>query len=323
MNTNILRVIAILLFIGAIFFGWYGYQISKPQPVSLPTPQVTTVPQVVASRAITAGEMLKASDLSVKQVSRFNNAGFNSPQEVIGHIVNSNIESGAPLLTTNLMQLGPAAALLKSGERAVAIKVDEVAGVGGFIKPGDYVDVLLFAHDDRDAKRHSMAQVVLSGLRVISYGEEIQSEDKSNDASGDNDARSASSIKNPLEDNQSKTKAGTARSAVLVVKDADTTKLMLAASIGQLRLALRGEEPTQVATDSNMVAHANQAPTHFMRSDELLQGGVESKPPEIKRPANISSTGSGKAGSTSKAKPSVVIVHYGDKTEKVVVKGAK
>lgn len=328
MNTNILRVVAILLFVGAIFFGWYGYKISKPQPVNLPVPKVVTVPQVVTTRAISAGEILKDSDLGVQQVGRFNSLGFSSPQEVIGRVVNSNIESGATLLMNNFQQLGPAAELLKSGERAVAIKVDEVAGVGGFIKPGDYVDVLLFAHDERDTKRNSIAQVVLSNLRVISYGEEIQNDDKSNDAATTGTTSAASSIKNPLE-GQSKPKASnTARSAVLVVKDADTSKLMLAASIGQLRLALRGEEATQVTTDSNVVNAASQGQTHFVKSEELLQGGIESRPIPIQPSvsavyASASNTNTRKAKPVSKVKSSVVIVHYGDKTEKVVVKDAK
>lgn len=326
MNTNILRVFAIFLFIGAIFFGWYGYKTSTAnQHLVAPAPQVATVSQVVTNRKVLAGEMLTALDVSEKQVVKFDALGFSNSHEVIGKILNKDIESGSFLRRANFQQLSPAAELLKNGERALAIKIDEVAGVGGYIKPGDYVDVLLFANDDTTVKRSSISQVVLSRLRVISIGESIQmGEDTQLNAESSN--ASAPQINSAFSDTDAKQKekpSNTARSAVLAVNEADAARLMLAANIGQLRLALRGPEPIQPnnsTLESTLVAAANpnKSESYFIRNDALLKdpNATQARPvqntlkPSVKKPAK-------------KTKTSVIVVHSGDKTETITMRDVK
>lgn len=326
MNTNILRVFAVLLFIGAIFFGWYGYKTSTAsQHLVAPALKVVTVSQVITNRKILAGEMLTALDVSEKQVVKFDQSGFSNTHEVIGKILNKDIESGAPLRRTNFQQLSPAAELLKSGERALAIKIDEVAGVGGYIKPGDYVDVLLFANDDTAVKRSSVSQVVLSRLRVISIGENIQIGEDAQ-LSDESNSTSTQPSKNAFSDIETKSKekpSNTARSAVLAVNEADATRLMLAASIGQLRLALRGPEPIQPnnsTPENTLVAAAslNKPDSHFIKNDALLKNpnATQARPvqntlkPSFAKPAK-------------KTQTSVIIVHSGDKTETITMRDVK
>ena len=58
----------------------------------------------------------------------------------------SPIETNEPVLLTKLSGPNGRAALsnlLSPGMRAVTIKTDEIAGVGGFVTPGDRVDVVL------------------------------------------------------------------------------------------------------------------------------------------------------------------------------------
>lgn len=337
MNTNLLRAIAILLFIGALFVGWYGYQMSQSEAATVVAPpKIVNVPQVVVNRDAKAGERLNALDLRIEQVPQFNSAGFANTTPVVGKVLNQDIAANTAVLSSSLQQLGPAAQLLKSGERAVAVKIDEVAGVGGYIKPGDFVDVLLFANDDREMKRRSISQVVLSNLRVISFGETIQETNKTDKA----DDSATPSIANELNPTQSKPQdkpSNATRSAVLAVKENEATRLMLAASIGQLRLALRGEEPltpTASANDSAKLAstpqtnpsgnshiaeaQASQYDSHFIQNDELLKA-----PSEKVRSAALSQLNTTKAKpkkSTQTTQSSRITIHSGDKTELVTVK---
>ena len=326
MNTNILRVFAILLFIGAIFFGWYGYKTSTAnQQLVTPAPQVVTVPQVITNRKVLAGEMLTALDVSEKQVVKFDSSGFSNSHEVIGKILNKDVESGASLRKSNFQQLSPAAELLKNGERALAIKIDEVAGVGGYIKPGDYVDVLLFANDDTALKRSSVSQVVLSRLRVISIGENIQmgEDTQVTDESSTASEPSTQSTFGATDAKQKEKPSNTARSAVLAVNEADATRLMLAASIGQLRLSLRGPEliqPNNSTLESTSVAAttSHKSESYFIKNDALLKdpNTTQARPlkttlkPSAKQPAK-------------KAQTSVIIVHSGDKTETITMRDVK
>lgn len=48
-----------------------------------------------------------------------------------------------------------------------------MVGGGGFVLPGDYVDVMLFVRDERDGESTPLAQLVLPGVRVLTYGERI------------------------------------------------------------------------------------------------------------------------------------------------------
>ncbi len=350
MNTNILRILALLMFIGALFFGWYGYQARKSQEKPLvPSPAAQKAAQVLLIRNVTAGEKLNEADLRIEQVSQFNASGFSSTTQVVGNIVNQDLVANTVLLDSSFQKLGPAARLLKSDERAVAVKIDEVSGVGGYIKPGDYVDVLLFANDDRDMKRKSIAQIVLSNLRVISFGEVIQEVNKTSDTTV---TTPIASEVNQLQANREDKPNTTTRSAVLAVKEGEATRLMLAASIGQLRLALRGEESlptssglvdvqnnksavessissiginndekTNIPKNEQKVAFiAKKYESHYIQNDELLKG-----PTERFQNSTFSSDKSNIVKSKKIIKniqPMRIIVHAGDKTESILVTNA-
>ena len=67
-------------------------------------------------------------------------------REIEGRVVKVPIPQGNPILFSMLAPEGTAAGLsgiLDDGKRALTVKVDEVAGVAGFIHPGDHVDVLV------------------------------------------------------------------------------------------------------------------------------------------------------------------------------------
>jgi pilus assembly protein CpaB len=109
----------------------------------------------------------------------------------------------------------------------MAIAVDEVIGGGGFVLPGDYVDVMLFVQDQQGTERNISAQVVLPGVRVLTYGEQIA-------VSADGQARNAGDPKDKT--------PRPPRTAVLAVPAEAAARLMLAAQAGSLRLAVRSKD---------------------------------------------------------------------------------
>ena len=114
----------------------------------------TTVP-VAASRQV----FIAVADISPgTAITRASVKGVTWPQAVIppksaatmgeieGRVVKVPIPQGNPVLFSMLAPEGTAAGLsgiLDDGKRALTVKVDEVAGVAGFIHPGDRVDVLM------------------------------------------------------------------------------------------------------------------------------------------------------------------------------------
>lgn len=73
------------------------------------------------------------------------------------------LEQGEPLFASKLTGPGERAAvsrLISDGNRAVTLRVNDVAGVGGLVLPGDRVDVVLTTTE--------VAEVILQDVRILS-----------------------------------------------------------------------------------------------------------------------------------------------------------
>jgi pilus assembly protein CpaB len=99
-------------------------------------------------------------------------------------VVLSPIETNEPVLLTKLSGPNGRAALsnlLSPGMRAVTIKTDEIAGVGGFVTPGDRVDVVLTrdagaiqetSDNAKDAAGATItSEIVVENAKVLTVGQ--------------------------------------------------------------------------------------------------------------------------------------------------------
>lgn len=95
-----------------------------------------------------------------------------SVREIEGRVVKVPIPKGNPILFSMLAPEGTAAGLsgiLDDGKRALTVKVDEVAGVAGFIHPGDHVDVLVDL-PLKEASDH-FSKTILHDVSVLTTGQ--------------------------------------------------------------------------------------------------------------------------------------------------------
>jgi pilus assembly protein CpaB len=127
-------------------------------------------------------------------------------------IVLAAIEPNEPVLAVKITGAGQRAtlsALVQPGMKAVTIRINDVDGVGGFVLPGDHVDVSLTRQVD---KENASTQVVLQDVRVLAI-----------------DQVADERVANPA----------VAKSATLEVDTVGAQKLSLAGSVGTLSLLLR------------------------------------------------------------------------------------
>jgi pilus assembly protein CpaB len=127
-------------------------------------------------------------------------------------VVLTAIEANEPVLAVKITGAGERAtlsALVRKGMKAVTIRVNDVEGVGGFVLPGDRVDVVLTRQLDKGS---ATTEVVLQDARVLAVDQIA-------------DERAA--------------KAAVAKSVTLEVTTVDAQKVWLAASVGNLSLLLR------------------------------------------------------------------------------------
>jgi pilus assembly protein CpaB len=242
---RITRIAAILLvvlaFVLALLALSLGRHTTQPAaaPVAVhaaaPAADTTGVPIVVAADALPAGQVIPFTSLHVVNEAQAPQGSFSSVDAVAGHLPLVGIPANTPI-TADLLAHGVAMQLIP-GERALAVPVDEVAGVGNRVVPGDYVDVFLSLKNPQNMsvgtgpnRDQSQTRLLLSRLRVLAYG----------DRNLPVPASAAPKPANTAEQTTAKVdNTESARTAVLAVPVAEVDELLLAAQNGKLTLALR------------------------------------------------------------------------------------
>ncbi len=120
--------------------------LASSRPASAKT-AASTIRLAVAARNLEAGVVLKEEDVRMAEWTGSAPEGaFPRPQDLVGRGVTTRIVSREPILESRLASKGAGgglASMIPEGMRAVAIRVNDVAGVAGFVTPGMRVDVLI------------------------------------------------------------------------------------------------------------------------------------------------------------------------------------
>lgn len=95
--------------------------------------------------------------------------------QVVGAVVRERIMAGEPIVARKLVRAGQSgylAVVLSPGMRAMAVPVSAETGAGGFILPGDRVDVIMSrrAEADVDGQSGYITATVLRNIKVLAIG---------------------------------------------------------------------------------------------------------------------------------------------------------
>jgi pilus assembly protein CpaB len=196
---------------------WLNNQASLRSKNVEPAKAIASQTVVVAKQPLRFGTELTAAMLQEVPwpSDTLPNGAFAKIHDIMAggrRVVLAAIEANEPVLALKITGPGQRAtlsALVKPGMKAVTIRVNDVEGVGGFVLPGDHVDVVLTRQIDKGS---ATTQVVLQNTRVLAV-----------DQTADERAQ----------------KAAVAKSVTLEVDTVDAQKLWLASSVGSLSLLLR------------------------------------------------------------------------------------
>lgn len=174
-RTFILFSIALLMAAGAVWVAKYWAQ-KYMQPTVAAKPDTAQV--VVAALAIPFGQKIEAAQVKTIEWPRASLPGehFSDPNQVLGKVTTQTIYPGEVILKSRVREhLGGStlSALITQNMRAVTVRVNDVVGVGGFLLPGNHVDVL-FSKKDNDRVR---TETILQGVKVLAVDQEA-SQDK-------------------------------------------------------------------------------------------------------------------------------------------------
>ena len=202
-------------------------QVSSVTPPPQPAVEFRTI--VVAKEPLRFGAQLTSTQLAEIPWPQeaLPDGAFASVDAALaeGRVVLSPVEPNEPLLLAKLSGPNGRATLsnlLAPGMRAVTIRIDEIAGVGGFVTPGDRVDVVLTrdAGAIQEVERNAQGaagstiatEVVVQNAKVLSVGQGVD---------------------------ERQTLPQVVSSVTLEVGPDDAKKVALARNIGSLSLSLR------------------------------------------------------------------------------------
>lgn len=244
MSSTALKIIAVVAVLLAVILAAVGYNYSRSfveqaekaekaeQQRAQEKPQTLAV---VALKPLAAYKPIDKQDVALVPVTVLPASPYTSLDEVAGKVPLVDIDAGAPVTARYFADSNILARAIPDGFQAISVEVNDVIAVGGFVRPGDVVDVLLFLRGTGDVAQ-AQSRVLLKDVRVLAYEERI--------------------IDRPegIEDKKDQQRSRQ-RTAVLAVPEADTTKLMLGVNAGELRLALHAQksevETAQVETTDN------------------------------------------------------------------------
>lgn len=244
MNKNVLIVLAggfvIAILVAVLVQASLGGGSSAPDD-SAPKVQV-----LVASKDLAVGKDLAASDLRWQTwpgEKAFTGAivrtAEQKPEEALTGRLVQPVAAGQPVLLSYTFKEGKGnivAATLGKGMRAVAIPVKADTMAGGFVSPGDFVDVILSYNISTNTRENpdveglvkkSASETILQNIKILAVDQEASREED---------------------------KAKVARTVTLEVSSNGAERLALASNMGDLTLALRGigddvQTPSNATTD--------------------------------------------------------------------------
>lgn len=187
-------------------------------------PVVVAKANIPARTKLTA-EMLKVVNVPAEYVQP---GAVNDISKAVGVATREQIAAGEQLAERHLLIGSKAgfAGLVPSGKRAVSVAVTEVTGVGGLVKPGDFVDVIVTF--DTNTVGH-LSQIFLQNVKVLATNRNTETAEA---------------------DNAKKEAAANRMTVTLAVSPDEATRLTVAEEKGKIRLALR----PYVSGDTTVVA---------------------------------------------------------------------
>ncbi len=149
-------VLLIGVFLAVVAFVLVLLLLQNPPAGTQTTTVPTTGPVVVATADIPLSTRIRADQVTIKtlDLKAISAGAFRDPSQVVGQIAREPVANGAQITATTLNG-GLTGQIIDvqtpAGQRAIAVRVDQISGVGTVIKNGDYVDAIFALTEEQFA----------------------------------------------------------------------------------------------------------------------------------------------------------------------------
>ncbi len=176
MNKRLAGVLifALVVSAGASFLIYRLITARMPQQEPRPTNKL-----YVAAQTLQVGTLIKEVD--IREVDWAGNVpaqAVTEREKIVGRGVIETIYQGEPILETRLAAEGAGAglaAIIPPGMRAMAIRVNDVTSLAGYVTPGNRVDILILGMPPNAPQSlGTQTKTLLQNVEVLSAGPTIQ-----------------------------------------------------------------------------------------------------------------------------------------------------
>ncbi len=252
-RTLLLIGLSLILGLGAAFMAntWLSARLN-----AAPDDNMKNV--VVATLEIPFGQMVEAQHVTLVRMPKDTvpDDAYDATEKVVGKIATFAMLRGDIVRGARLAEhLGGStlASLIEPEKRAISVRVDDVVGVGGFLLPGNRVDVLVAKQVGNNS--NAVSETILEDLRVLAVDQTASTD---------------------------KTQPVVVRAVTLEMTPEETEILVKAQSEGKLQLALRNPldnqkkplPPVEEAVAMVAPAPVPQAPKRVVRRRSSGDSGV-------------------------------------------------
>jgi pilus assembly protein CpaB len=252
-----------IVLVGALIFGVLA-AVSVSRYLSSAQAYTKNLNKVaVAKVPIPIGSKIIAEQIMVVQFPKEStpDGAFDSAEKLAGRVAVVNIGAREPITESRLAAEGTAAglsAIIPEGYRAMTVKVDDAAGISGFIQPGTLVDVVVVIDPEGNSRQNPISKIVLQNIKVLANGQNIDKPENE---------REANSVK----------------AVTLQVTPEQAEKLALASTEGKLQLVMRsqidqGNEETPGVNKRNLLSGDQALPVPEPGALKSEQPKSEAKP---------------------------------------------
>jgi pilus assembly protein CpaB len=218
MPIRTVATLAVAIFLGLIAVFLVRTYLTAARPTSSQAAATGGVPVVVASQVIVRGKPIEAAQLKIVRypADAVPAGAFQNVADLAGAPADKRLALRAmapnePVLASRVSGPGgrvTLSAALADGMRAVSLRSNDIAGVAGFVLPGDRVDILL----TRGAEGSTVTQALAENVKVLGIDQS---------------------------DNDEADKPAVARAVTVEVTPEQAQAISLAQAVGSVSLSLR------------------------------------------------------------------------------------
>lgn len=211
---------AIVMMAIAILLGLGAMALASRWLLGHPTTNANRI--AVAATEITLGQRLNASMFKLVEwpSASIPKDSFTDLAKLDGRVLKTNISVDEAVTEAKLATPGTSgglSSLIREGNRAITVRVNDVIGVAGFALPGNYVDIIVSTQKDAlngERIELNVSKIVLERILVLAVAQEL---------------------------GRDETKPKVVNAVTLEVTPEQAERLDLARSVGTLSLALRNQ----------------------------------------------------------------------------------